>query len=55
MHSPNPTPQQLLEQQRGHRQMHIKYQANRGVFEFYALALFTRIVLRIADVMGNQY
>jgi glycosyltransferase involved in cell wall biosynthesis len=54
MHSPNPTPQQVFEQRGGHRQMHTNYQATRGICEFYALALFTRVVLRIADSVSHR-
>ena len=47
MHSPNPTEAQREEEHLGHRQMQIKYRKQRGVLEFYALALFTRTVLKI--------
>lgn len=47
MHSPNPTEAQKLGERLGHRQMQQKYREEHGALEFYALALFTRTVLRI--------
>jgi GT2 family glycosyltransferase len=47
MHSPNPDRSQLDAVREGHRRMCAKYQKERGFLEFYALALFTRTVLRI--------
>lgn len=47
MHSPDPTEAQKKEERVGHRQMHAKYRRERGALEFYALALFTRTVLKI--------
>jgi glycosyltransferase involved in cell wall biosynthesis len=47
MHSPNPTPAQREAERLGHRQMQIKYRKQRGALEFYALALFTRTVLKL--------
>lgn len=42
MHSPNPSAAQLKQQREGHRKMHDKYLKERGVVEFYSLALLTR-------------
>jgi glycosyltransferase involved in cell wall biosynthesis len=47
MHSPNPDRSQLDEVREGYRRMYAKYQKERGFLEFYALALFSRTVLRI--------
>ena len=47
MHSPNPTEAQKQGERLGHRQMHLKYRREHGALEFYALALFTRTVLKI--------
>jgi GT2 family glycosyltransferase len=47
MHSPNPTEAQKQGERLGHRQMHAKYRKEHGALEFYALALFTKTVLRI--------
>jgi GT2 family glycosyltransferase len=47
MHSPNPTEAQKLGERLGHRQMQLKYRKEYGAFEFYALALFTRTILKI--------
>jgi len=47
MHSPNPTEAQKQGERLGHRQMHLKYRKEHGALEFYALALFTRTVLKI--------
>lgn len=47
MHSPNPTIAQREGERLGHRQMQIKYRKQHGALEFYALALFTRTVLKI--------
>ena len=44
MHAPNPPPSQLREQRKGRRRMRAKYRRDHGIFEFYALALFTRMV-----------
>jgi GT2 family glycosyltransferase len=46
MHSPHPTEAQKQGERLGHRQMHAKYRRERGALEFYALALFTRTVLK---------
>jgi GT2 family glycosyltransferase len=47
MHSPNPTEVQRQAERLGRRQMQMKYRKARGALEFYALALFTRTVLKI--------
>jgi GT2 family glycosyltransferase len=47
MHSPNPTEAQKQGERLGHRQMHAKYRKQHGALEFYALALFTRTVLKL--------
>jgi glycosyltransferase involved in cell wall biosynthesis len=47
MHSPDPTAVQKEAERLGHRQMHLKYRKDYGALEFYALALFTRTVLRV--------
>jgi len=47
MHSPNPDQSQLRYQREGHRRMHAKYRNERGLLEFYALALLTRTLLTI--------
>jgi GT2 family glycosyltransferase len=47
MHSPNPTEAQKQGERLGHQQMGMKYRKERGSLEFYALALFTRTVLKI--------
>lgn len=47
MHSPNPTEAQKQGERLGHRQMQLKYRKTHGALEFYALALFTRTVLKI--------
>ena len=47
MHSPHPTEAQKQSERLGHRQMQAKYRRERGALEFYALALFTRTVLKV--------
>jgi GT2 family glycosyltransferase len=47
MHSPNPTEAQKLGERLGHKQMQMKYRNAHGALEFYALAVFTRTVLKI--------
>jgi len=47
MHSAQPTPGQKQGEQLGHRQMQQKYRRQHGAIEFYALALFTRTVLKL--------
>ncbi len=47
MHSPNPTEAQKQGERLGHRQMRVKYRKEHGALEFFALALFTRTVLKI--------
>jgi glycosyltransferase involved in cell wall biosynthesis len=46
MHSPTPTASQHQEVLNGGRRMQIKYRDQRGMLEFYLLALFTRAVLK---------
>ena len=47
MHSAEPTQTQKQEQRLGHKQMQLKYLKRYGALEFYALALFTRTLLKI--------
>jgi GT2 family glycosyltransferase len=47
MHSPNPTEAQKQGERQGRRQMQAKYRREHGALEFYALALFTRTILKI--------
>jgi GT2 family glycosyltransferase len=47
MHSPHITEEQKQGERVGHRQMQAKYRRDRGTLEFYALALFTRTVLKL--------
>jgi hypothetical protein len=47
MHSRNPTEAQKLGESLGHKQMQMKYRKAYGALEFYALALFTRTILKI--------
>jgi glycosyltransferase involved in cell wall biosynthesis len=47
MHSPNPTTQQKEAERMGYKQMQANYRKKYGSFEFYALALFTRTVLKV--------
>ncbi len=47
MHSPSPEPSQVQQQRQGRRRMQAKYLKERGAIEFYALALFTRAVLKV--------
>jgi glycosyltransferase involved in cell wall biosynthesis len=47
MHSPNPSEEQKQGERLGHRQLQSKYCRERGALEFYALALFTRTVLKV--------
>jgi len=46
MHSPNPTEAQKQGELLGRRQMQQKYRRERGALEYYALALFTRTLLK---------
>jgi glycosyltransferase involved in cell wall biosynthesis len=48
MHSPNPESAQVAAEREGHRKMHVKYLKGRGAAEFYALALFSRTLLKLA-------
>lgn len=47
MHSPNPTQSQRDEELAGRRRMQSKYRKERGLLEFYTLALLTRTVLEV--------
>jgi glycosyltransferase involved in cell wall biosynthesis len=47
MHTVVPTQAQLEAQRLGHKQMQTKYRKQYGAVEFYALALFTRTLLKI--------
>jgi GT2 family glycosyltransferase len=47
MHSPNPTEAQKHDERLGHRKMQVKYRKKHGAPEFYALAIFTRTLLKI--------
>ena len=47
MHSPHPPAAQKQGERLGHRQMHEKDRREHGALEFYALALFTRTVLKV--------
>ncbi len=47
MHSPNPTESQTQEERLGHRKMQTKYRKQHGALEYYALALFTRTILKL--------
>jgi glycosyltransferase involved in cell wall biosynthesis len=46
MHSPQPSQSQIEAQRHGHRRLHRKYKQQRGALEFYALAFFTRTLLK---------
>ncbi len=47
MHSPEPTEGQREHESTGRRQMQAKYRREHGALEFFALALFTRSVLKL--------
>jgi glycosyltransferase involved in cell wall biosynthesis len=47
MHSPNPSKQQLDEEETGRRRIRDSYRNERGMLEWYALALFARTLLRV--------
>jgi len=47
MHSPHPSEAQKQGERLGHTQMQMKYRRKHGAVEFYALALFTRTVLKL--------
>jgi len=47
MHSPNPTEEQKQGERLGHKQMQQKYLRKHGALEFYALALFSRTILKV--------
>lgn len=47
MHSPNPSQYQLDEEENGRRRIRDNYRNERGLLEWYVLALFARTLLRI--------
>ena len=47
MHAPIASPSQRQEEIEGGRRMQVKYRNQRGFLEYYALAIFTRIVLKM--------
>lgn len=47
MHSPNPTEAQKREERLGHKKMQTKYRKQHGALEYYALAVFTRTILKL--------
>jgi glycosyltransferase involved in cell wall biosynthesis len=47
MHSPNPDALQRQRERDGHHRMQVKYREQRGIVEFYLLALFARTALRV--------
>jgi GT2 family glycosyltransferase len=47
MHSPDPPASQRQEELAGRRRMQANYRRRRGMLEFYALAVFTRTLLRV--------
>ena len=47
MHAPNPSDTQKNEERLGHKKMQTKYLKQHGALEFYALAIFTRTILKL--------
>jgi hypothetical protein len=47
MHSPTPSASQRQEQKNGSLRMQAKYRNQRGLLEYYALAMFTGTVLKM--------
>lgn len=47
MHSPDPDRSQVTAELEGRRRMQAKYRNERGLLEYYALAVFTRIIRRV--------
>jgi len=47
MHSPNPSAEQRRQEREGHRLMWTNYRRDYGIFEFFALALLTRALLKL--------
>jgi len=47
MHSSNPTEAQKQEERLGHKKMQTKYRKQHGALEYYAMAVFTRTILRL--------
>jgi glycosyltransferase involved in cell wall biosynthesis len=53
MHSPVRSEADVLRQRDGRRRMQEKYKREHGIFEFYALALFARTMLRLAIFLAE--
>jgi glycosyltransferase involved in cell wall biosynthesis len=53
MHSPVRSEADVRRQRDGRRRMQEKYRQERGIFEFYALALFARTMLRMAIFLAE--
>jgi hypothetical protein len=53
MHSPVRSEADVGRQRAGRRRMQEKYKRERGIFEFYALALFARTMLRLAIFLAE--
>jgi glycosyltransferase involved in cell wall biosynthesis len=47
MHSPDPAEGQKQQERLGHKKMQMKYRKQHGALEFYALAIFTRTILKM--------
>jgi len=47
MHAPNPSDEQKQEERLGHKKMQTKFLKQHGALEFYALAIFTRTILKL--------
>jgi glycosyltransferase involved in cell wall biosynthesis len=54
MHSPVRSEADVRRQRAGRRRMQEKYKLERGIFEFYALALFARTMLRMAIFLAKS-
>ena len=54
MHAPSPDQVQLQRQKAGRSRMQAKYRRQRGTAEFYALAAFTRLILRGASLAQRR-
>jgi hypothetical protein len=53
MHSPVRSEADVHRQRAGRRRMQEKYRQQHGIFEFYALALFARTMLRMAIFLAE--
>jgi GT2 family glycosyltransferase len=53
MHSPVRSESDVRRQHAGRRRMQEKYKREHGIFEFYALALFARTMLRLAILLSE--